>query len=256
MSVCPSQRPSVRPSARPSVCLMEREGTGKPGSEKVRQAHSLAQPPTTITSDGGTDARMEGGAAKSSCSFQKTDLVDNFLLLFLILISPSFSLSLLPSFFVSPYPFLSSFPSPGRGRGRPSVSHSPLSLSTATPLRSRSPFQFIRIIPSDRKRPLPPSLRPSQSQSRSQPVSQSVSQSVSPDSGGRRERARKVCQVRRRRRWQGRCQRRRTRPLHRGSGRSARRRGEGTEPASASSSGAFGLAVWRRLRSQSPLRPE
>ena len=151
------QCPSVRLNVRPSVCLMEREGTGKPGSEKVRQAHSLAQPPTTITSDGGTDARMEGRAAKSSCSFQKTDLVDNFLLLFLILISPSFSLSLLPSFFVSPYPFLSSFPSPGRGSGRPSVSHSPLSLSTATPLRSRSPFQFIRIIPSDRKRPPSPS---------------------------------------------------------------------------------------------------
>ena len=221
-----------------------------------RLTRSLAQPPTTITSDGGTDARMEGRAAKSSCSFQKTDLVDNFLLLFLILISPSLFLfvpsSLLLCLSISvPVLLPESRPRPWPPFCFP---FSPISLYRhSTPLRS--PFQFIRIIPSDRKRPLPPSLRPSQS--RSQP-SQSVSQSVSPDSGGRRERARKVCQVRRRRRRrrQGRCQRRRTRPLHRGSGRSARRRGEGTEPASASSSGAFGLAVWRRLRSQSPLRPE
>ena len=132
----------------------------------------------------------DGGAAKSSCSLQKTDSVDGFL--FLILISP-FSLSLLCLSLHTHHPLFlpwcqcplsllfSSLQSP-----QPYLSLFPAATPVSTPLRS--PFQFIRIIPSDRKRS--PSL--------------SVPQSVRPSGGRRRERARKVCQVRRqqgRRRW-------------------------------------------------------
>ena len=129
----------------------------------------LAQPPSRPLLP---SLPTDGGAAKSSCSLQKTDSVDGFL--FLILISP-FSLSLLCLSLHTHHPLFlpwcqcplsllfSSLQSP-----QPYLSLFPAATPVSTPLRS--PFQFIRIIPSDRKRS--PSL--------------SVPQSVRP-SGGRRE---------------------------------------------------------------------